>query len=116
MQGYPLRGAEPRGIPLNNILLPEYLRKFGYATHLVGKWHVGYYTRNHGPTRRGFDTFVGYYSGFIQYFNHIFYESVSFVLLFGEGANIIKYLVRCIYIILQCSNNRIITCYNCRKV
>lgn len=84
MQGFPLRGAEPRGIPLNNILLPEYLRKIGYATHLVGKWHVGYYTRNYGPTRRGFDTFVGYYSGFIEYFNHSFYESVSFLLLFGE--------------------------------
>ncbi|KAL6419854.1 hypothetical protein ACFW04_011151 [Cataglyphis niger] len=75
MQGFPLRGAEPRGIPLNNILLPEYLRKIGYATHLVGKWHVGYYTRNYGPTRRGFDTFVGYYSGYIEYFNHSLYES-----------------------------------------
>ncbi|GAB1869472.1 Arylsulfatase B [Camponotus japonicus] len=75
MQGYPLRGAEPRGIPLNSTLLPEYLRKLGYTTHLVGKWHLGYHTRNYGPTRRGFDTFVGYYTGYIQYFNHTLYES-----------------------------------------
>ncbi|KAH0949269.1 hypothetical protein HN011_000644 [Eciton burchellii] len=75
MQGYPLRGAEPRGIPLNDTLLPEYLQRLGYATHLVGKWHVGYHTRNHGPTRRGFDTFLGYYNGYIEYFNHTLYES-----------------------------------------
>lgn len=75
MQGYPLRGAERRGIPLNNTLLPEYLRRLGYTTHLVGKWHVGYHTRNFGPTRRGFDTFLGYYTGMIQYFNHTLYES-----------------------------------------
>ncbi|KAL0121278.1 hypothetical protein PUN28_008741 [Cardiocondyla obscurior] len=75
MQGFPLRGAEPRGIPLNNTLLPEYLRKLGYATHLVGKWHVGYHTKNFGPTRRGFDTFFGYYTGYIQYYNHTLYES-----------------------------------------
>jgi len=79
MQGYPLRGAEPRGIPLNNTLLPEYLRRLGYATHLVGKWHVGYHTRNYGPTRRGFDTFLGYYNGYIEYFNHTLYESVSII-------------------------------------
>lgn len=75
MQGYPLRGAEPRGIPLNHTLLPEYLRRLGYTTHLIGKWHVGYHTRNFGPTRRGFDTFLGYFTGFIQYFNHTLYES-----------------------------------------
>ncbi|KYM99142.1 Arylsulfatase B, partial [Cyphomyrmex costatus] len=70
MQGYPLKAAEPRGMHLNDTLLPEYLRRLGYTTHLVGKWHVGYLTRNYGPTRRGFDTFLGYYNGLIQYFNH----------------------------------------------
>ncbi|XP_067205904.1 arylsulfatase B-like isoform X2 [Linepithema humile] len=78
MQGFPLRGAEPRGIPLNTTLLPEYLRRLGYATYLVGKWHVGYHTRNYGPTRRGFDSFFGYFSGLIQYFNHTLYESKQF--------------------------------------
>ncbi|EFN89886.1 arylsulfatase B [Harpegnathos saltator] len=75
MQGYPLQGAEPRSIPLNNILLPQYLRKLGYATHLVGKWHVGYQTNNHTPTNRGFDTFLGYYSGYIEYFSHNLVEN-----------------------------------------
>lgn len=79
MQGYPLKAGEPRAIPLNNTLLPEYLRKLGYATHLVGKWHVGYYSDYHTPTRRGFDTFFGYYSGYISYFNHTIKQDVSFV-------------------------------------
>ncbi|XP_076749580.1 arylsulfatase I [Xylocopa sonorina] len=70
MQGSPLQPGEPRAIPLINTLLPEYLQKLGYATHLVGKWHVGYYTNYHTPTYRGFDTFLGYYSGYITYFNH----------------------------------------------
>ncbi|XP_011647798.1 arylsulfatase B-like [Pogonomyrmex barbatus] len=74
MQGNPLKGAEPRGIPLSHTLLPEYLRKLGYTTHLVGKWHVGYHSTSYGPTRRGFDTFLGYYTGIIQYFNHTLQE------------------------------------------
>ncbi|CAK9822218.1 Arylsulfatase B [Anthophora retusa] len=70
MQGYPLKAGEPRAIPLSNTLLPEYLRKLGYATHLVGKWHVGYYSDYHTPVYRGFDTFLGYYNGYVTYFNH----------------------------------------------
>ncbi|XP_076378806.1 arylsulfatase B [Megalopta genalis] len=70
MQGYPLKAGEARGIPLNNTLLPEYLKKLGYNTHLVGKWHVGYYSDYHTPAYRGFDTFFGYYNGYITYFNH----------------------------------------------
>ncbi|XP_076623890.1 arylsulfatase B [Colletes latitarsis] len=70
MQGYPLKAGEPRAIPLNNTLLPEYLRQLGYANHLVGKWHVGYYSDYHTPVHRGFDTFFGYYNGYVTYFNH----------------------------------------------
>ncbi|XP_008216017.2 arylsulfatase B [Nasonia vitripennis] len=70
LQGIPMNVAEPRGVPLHERLLPEYLRELGYVTRLVGKWHLGYYTDKHTPTRRGFDSFVGYYGGVITYFNH----------------------------------------------
>ncbi|KAF3422433.1 hypothetical protein E2986_11308 [Frieseomelitta varia] len=70
MQGYPLKAGERRAIPLGNTLLPEYLQKLGYATHLVGKWHTGYYSDYHTPAYRGFDTFMGYYTGYVTYFNH----------------------------------------------
>ena len=85
MQGYPLKAGERRAIPLGNTLLPEYLRKLGYATHLVGKWHTGYYSDYHTPAYRGFDTFMGYYTGYISYFNHTIEQDVSFFFFFERN-------------------------------
>ncbi|XP_015114107.1 arylsulfatase B [Diachasma alloeum] len=70
MQGYPLEAGEPRGIPLNTQLLPEHLKNLGYSTRLVGKWHVGYQSDGFTPAKRGFDTFFGFYNGFIGYYDH----------------------------------------------
>ncbi|XP_014214434.1 arylsulfatase B-like [Copidosoma floridanum] len=70
MQGWPIAPGEPRGVPLNLTLMPEYFRNLGYSTHLVGKWHLGYVTKDYLPTSRGFDTFFGYYNGLITYFGH----------------------------------------------
>ncbi|XP_063973449.1 arylsulfatase B-like isoform X1 [Diachasmimorpha longicaudata] len=75
MQGFPLRAGEPRGIPLGTKLLPEYLRNLGYSTRLVGKWHLGYQSDDFTPARRGFDTFFGYYSGYITYYSHTITQS-----------------------------------------
>jgi len=41
------------------ITLPDMLRKAGYDTIHVGKWHLGLEAENH-PCRRGFDTFRGF--------------------------------------------------------
>ncbi|XP_033227923.1 arylsulfatase B-like [Belonocnema kinseyi] len=70
MYGNPLRPSEPNGIPLNFTLFPEHMKKIGYVTRLIGKWHTGYFTANHTPTYRGFDSFFGYYNGYIKYFKH----------------------------------------------
>ncbi|XP_072140457.1 uncharacterized protein [Dermacentor andersoni] len=51
-------------------LLPQWLKRLGYSTHMVGKWHLGYKSLEHTPTWRGFDTFFGYYNGDVRYFNH----------------------------------------------
>jgi len=47
-----------RGIPEDEVLLPEVLSRRGYRTGLVGKWHLGG-TPGHLPNDRGFDTFYG---------------------------------------------------------
>ncbi|XP_076619804.1 arylsulfatase J [Colletes latitarsis] len=70
MQHGVLKCAEPRGLPLREKLLPEYLRSFGYKTHIVGKWHLGFYTKEYTPTYRGFDSHLGFWSGHHDYFDH----------------------------------------------
>jgi uncharacterized sulfatase len=50
-------GLEPK-FPI----FPELLKKAGYATGYVGKWHLGKEPRFH-PLRRGFDTFMGFLGG-----------------------------------------------------
>merc|ERR1719394_1965395 len=55
---------------LNLTTLPKELRRLGYSTHMVGKWHLGYCAADYTPTRRGFDTFLGFYLGSQNHFTH----------------------------------------------
>ncbi|MCY2961692.1 MAG: arylsulfatase [Planctomycetota bacterium] len=50
--------------------LPETLRAAGYATELVGKWHLGHASAELRPTRRGFEHFLGLLGGWIDYQTH----------------------------------------------
>jgi len=50
--------VEQHGLPLDQITLAEILSDAGYATGLVGKWHLGMEPRYH-PLERGFDEFFG---------------------------------------------------------
>lgn len=46
------------GIPDSEILLPELLRKAGYKSKIIGKWHLGQQER-YLPLNHGFDEFFG---------------------------------------------------------
>lgn len=59
-----------KGMPLKEITFAEVLKESGYRTGLFGKWHVGYAVR-FNPVRQGFDEFVGYVSGNVDYISHI---------------------------------------------
>ena len=50
------------GIPRSEMLLPELLRRSGYATFLAGKWHLGDQPQFH-PMRHGFEHFEGLLRG-----------------------------------------------------
>ncbi|MCB1018739.1 MAG: sulfatase-like hydrolase/transferase [Acidobacteria bacterium] len=47
------------GLPLSERTLADLLKAQGYATGLVGKWHLGAGASRH-PMRRGFDEFYGF--------------------------------------------------------
>ena len=53
--------------------LPGELRKLGYRTALVGKWHLGSASHSR-PMSQGFDEFFGFYSGWIDGLSHRYYK------------------------------------------
>ncbi|XP_054163408.1 arylsulfatase B-like [Oppia nitens] len=75
LQNYVILTAAPWGLPLDIKTLPEYLKDYGYNTHAIGKWHLGFFKREYTPTYRGFDSHVGYWSGSGDYFDHTALEN-----------------------------------------
>ncbi|KAH8270248.1 hypothetical protein KR018_006182 [Drosophila ironensis] len=70
MQHWVIITDEPWGLPKQERLMPELFREAGYSTHLVGKWHLGFWRQDLTPTMRGFDHHFGYYNGYIDYYDH----------------------------------------------
>ena len=63
------KGSTKLGLPTNIPTLPSLLRDAGYATALIGKWHLGY-PPSFGPLRSGYDEFFGIMAGGVDYFTH----------------------------------------------
>ena len=51
------------GTNINMTMLPAKLKQAGYSTHMVGKWHQGFFDPAHLPVNRGFDTSSGFLGG-----------------------------------------------------
>jgi arylsulfatase A-like enzyme len=54
------------GLPTTEVTLPDRLKAAGYATGMVGKWHLGY-TEKYHPINRGFQEFYGFLGGARSY-------------------------------------------------
>ncbi|MEW6690406.1 MAG: sulfatase-like hydrolase/transferase [Pseudomonadota bacterium] len=63
------RGNPVLGLPPAHPTLPSLLRDAGYATALVGKWHLGF-PPHFGPLQSGYQEFFGMLSGATDYFTH----------------------------------------------
>jgi len=62
-------GGNTIGLPPEHPTLPGLLKKAGYGTTLVGKWHLGGLP-NFGPLKSGYDHFYGFRGGGLDYFRH----------------------------------------------
>ena len=63
------RGNELLGLPPGHPTLASLLRDAGYATALIGKWHLGF-PPHFGPLKSGYQEFFGPLSGAVDYFSH----------------------------------------------
>lgn len=64
--------ADPKGqigLPPEHPTLPSLLKKAGYGTTLIGKWHLGWLPK-YGPLQSGYDHFYGFRGGAVDYFTH----------------------------------------------
>ncbi|MHC4424755.1 MAG: sulfatase-like hydrolase/transferase [Planctomycetota bacterium] len=57
--GFYTAGDSRTGMPVSEVTVADVLKKKGYATGIIGKWHVGI-EPEYRPLQRGFDEFYGF--------------------------------------------------------
>ena len=67
--GHAASPSGERGLPATGHSLPQLLKNNGYATAVVGKWHLGY-KPEFSPRTHGFDYFFGLKSGYHDFYRH----------------------------------------------
>ncbi len=66
--GHEFNPSGKNGLPVTETTIADRLKAAGYATGLVGKWHLGAQPEMQ-PQKRGFDEFFGFLGGSHSYFN-----------------------------------------------
>ncbi len=72
------------GLPTTEITLADAMKKAGYKTGMVGKWHLGMHEKFH-PNKRGFDEYFGFLFGANSYIDPKL-DSVKSATTASEGA------------------------------
>ena len=65
----PIGGRSRLALPPGTLTLPEFLRRNGYQTAIIGKWHLGLRPEV-GPLKYGFEYSYGYLHGQIDQYAH----------------------------------------------
>jgi len=70
---YPDHPEHRKGLQPTETTFAEVLQDAGYVTGIFGKWHQGYPVNSldYHPQVHGFDEFVGYHSGNIDFISHV---------------------------------------------
>jgi arylsulfatase A-like enzyme len=70
LQTIVIPGPAGYGLDTNEWLMPQCLKEAGYATAIIGKWHLGHADTKYWPRQRGFDYQYGAMIGELDYYTH----------------------------------------------
>jgi arylsulfatase A-like enzyme len=70
LQTIVIPGPAGYGLDASEYLMPQCLKDAGYATAIIGKWHLGHADRKYWPKQRGFDYQYGAMIGELDYYTH----------------------------------------------
>lgn len=70
LQTIVIPGPAGYGLDTTEHLMPQCLKDAGYATAIIGKWHLGHADLKYWPKQRGFDYQYGAMIGELDYYTH----------------------------------------------
>jgi len=70
LQTIVIPGPANYGLDTSEYLMPQCLKEAGYATAIIGKWHLGHADTKYWPKQRGFDYQYGAMIGELDYYTH----------------------------------------------
>ena len=66
------------GLNINMTMIASKLKTAGYKTHMVGKWHEGFFEPRYLPINRGFDSMSGFLMGSCDHMNQVNHKVTDF--------------------------------------
>ena len=66
------------GLNINMTTIASKLKTAGYKTHMVGKWHEGFFEPRYLPINRGFDSMSGFLMGSCDHMNQVNHKVTDF--------------------------------------
>ncbi|MBI2948073.1 MAG: sulfatase-like hydrolase/transferase [Verrucomicrobia bacterium] len=78
-----LREKNEMGLPASEVTISRLLKDAGYATAIIGKWHLGYEPKFF-PKEHGFDYWFGVIGGNADYFRHTEQDGLNALYLNGQ--------------------------------